>query len=259
MLAASLRFFAEGNYQKGVGNDRYIGLAQSTMSKFPSSDGEINKIKIGFFEKTGFPGVIGCINGTHVKIVPPVCDKHLFYNRKGFYSFNVCDYNLIIRYIDANHPGTCHDSFVWNGSSLNQLLRQRYENGERNFWLLGDAGYTLTPFLITPFRIGRNTTERQTRFDEIHSKTRITVERSIEVVKNTFRCILGARQLHYKPEKATKIINVCAALHNLRMKYKMDCDQLDLPNGEYGAELYGVEENERDADEIQEEIMNNIL
>lgn len=33
MVAAALRFFAEGNYQKGVGNDRYIGVAQPTMSK----------------------------------------------------------------------------------------------------------------------------------------------------------------------------------------------------------------------------------
>lgn len=180
MLAASLRFFAEGNYQKGVGNDRFIGLAQPTMSKvlqhvlnimetevcpdiikFPSDEQEINAIKLGFYEKTGFPGVIGCIDGTHISIIPPAHDKHLFYNRKGFHSLNVmlvelrqgmkshfnylckyfllkvCDHKLVIRYLDANQPGSSHDSFIWNGSALNQLLLQRYENGERNSWLLG--------------------------------------------------------------------------------------------------------------------------
>lgn len=44
----------------------------------------------------------------------------------------------MIRYLDANHPGSSHDSFVWNGSSLNQLLLQRYNNGERSSWLLGN-------------------------------------------------------------------------------------------------------------------------
>ncbi|XP_058836988.1 putative nuclease HARBI1 [Topomyia yanbarensis] len=130
--------------------------------QFPSEDREINAIKLGFYAKTGFPGVIGCVDGTHVSIIPPARDKHLYYNRKGFHSLNamlVCDHNLMIRYLDANHPGSTHDSFVWNGGSLNQLLSQRYENGERNSWLLGDAGYPLTPFLITPFRTGSSTTD----------------------------------------------------------------------------------------------------
>ncbi|XP_058840830.1 putative nuclease HARBI1 [Topomyia yanbarensis] len=217
---------------------------------------EINAIKLGFYAKTGFPGVIGCVDGTHVSIIPPARDKHLYYNRKGFHSLNVmlvCDHNLVIRYLDANHPGSSHDSFVWNGSSLNQLLSQRYENGERNSW--GDAGYPLTPFLITPFRTGSSTTDRQTRFNEVHSKTRITVERSIGMAKNTFRCLLGARQLYYKPEKATQIVNVC----NLRIKHKMDYDEPELQDGEGDAELHGMDGNQHDASMIREEIMNNIL
>lgn len=107
MLAASLRFFSEGSYQKGVGNDRYVGLAQPTMSKvlqlvldilekeicpveivFPTDEREKHIIKQGFYEQTGFPGVIGCVDGTHVSIIAPTHDKHLFYNRKGFYSLN---------------------------------------------------------------------------------------------------------------------------------------------------------------------------
>ncbi|XP_021712444.1 putative nuclease HARBI1 [Aedes aegypti] len=146
---------------------------------FPTDEREKHIIKQGFYEQTGFPGVIGCVDGTHVSIIAPTHDKHLFYNRKGFYSLNVmlvCDHNLLIRYVDANHPGSSHDSFVWNGSVLNQLLQQEYTNGERNSWLLGDAGYPLTPFLITPFRTGEQTDERQTRFNGIHFKTRITVE-----------------------------------------------------------------------------------
>lgn len=108
MLAAALRFFAEGGYQKGVGNDRYIGMAQPTISKilrlvlnvlekevcpaviqFPVDEDEKNSIKLGFYEKAGFPGVFGVVDGTHVNIIPPAANKHLYYNRKGFYSLNV--------------------------------------------------------------------------------------------------------------------------------------------------------------------------
>ncbi|XP_065089161.1 putative nuclease HARBI1 [Ochlerotatus camptorhynchus] len=245
-LAAALRFFAEGGYQKGAGNDLFVGVAQPTLSKiltkvidvfeehvcatvitFPTNEAEKNSIKMGFFEKTGFPGVIGCVDGTHVKIFKPRSDvQHLYYNRKGYHSLNVmvvCDHNMIIRYVDANHPGSSHDSFIWNTSSLNDMLETNFMNGERNSWILGDAGYALKPFLITPYRTSGSSqnNELKLRFNQIHSKTRWIVERSFGVLKNVFRCILGARQLHYKPEKATKIINVCCALHNLRIRFNV--------------------------------------
>lgn len=108
-LTTFLRFIAEGGYQKGVGNDYFAGLGQSTVSKaisemlhffeaeicapninFPRTVEEKNSIKYGYYDKTGFPGVIGCVDGTHVRIIsPPNEEKHIFLNRKGFYSLNV--------------------------------------------------------------------------------------------------------------------------------------------------------------------------
>lgn len=79
-LAAVLRFLADGSYQKGVGNDFNVGVAQSTFSKilkevlnvlekeicsefikFPESVQEKEEIKLSFYTKYGFPGVIGCV------------------------------------------------------------------------------------------------------------------------------------------------------------------------------------------------------
>lgn len=106
-LAACLRFFSEGPYQKAVGRDREVGMAQSTFSKvlsevldafeqtlcprwikWPTEDEQI-EIAQSFYSKFKIPGVIGCVDGTHVAIIPPRCNKHLYYNRKGFHSFNV--------------------------------------------------------------------------------------------------------------------------------------------------------------------------
>ena len=39
--------------------------------------------------KTGIPGVIGCIDGSHIPIIQPGKFGKSFYNRKGFYSINI--------------------------------------------------------------------------------------------------------------------------------------------------------------------------
>lgn len=285
-LSAALRFLAEGSYQKGAGNDLFAGISQPTMSKslstildilesevcptaitFPTDEAEKNEIKMAFFEKTGFPGIVGCVDGTHVRIIaPPSNLQHIYYNRKGFHSLNVmlvCDHKLRIRYVDSNNPGSNHDSFIWSKSTLDRELSNRYQNGERNTWLLGDAGYPLKPYLITPFRCPGDTpnAERQVRFNEIHSKARMTVERTIGVLKNVFRCIIGARLLHYKPEKAAKIINVCCALHNLRLQFNVPIDEEFFEAPDNNRILDPIFEGAVDmsADMIRQEILSAIV
>lgn len=108
-LAACLRFFAEGGYQEGVGKDFHVAMGQSTFSKVlaevinaledklcPSwlalemSNQEKFEAKQYFFQRSGIPGIVNCIDGTHLRIfTPPLRVRHLYYNRKGFYSLNV--------------------------------------------------------------------------------------------------------------------------------------------------------------------------
>jgi len=45
--------------------------------------------KACFFKKAGFPNVIGCIDGTHVRIQAPVINEHEYVNRKNQHSINV--------------------------------------------------------------------------------------------------------------------------------------------------------------------------
>ncbi|XP_067633710.1 putative nuclease HARBI1 [Eurosta solidaginis] len=233
-LAATLRFCAHGSYQLSVGNGFSIGFGQSTVSLvlsevFPAleeyvcrnwvtiqyTEEEKRQAKLYFFGKSGIPGVIGCIDGTHVKIVAPKKDiQHLYYNRKGYYSLNamiVCDNAMRIRYVNAKYPGATHDANVFNMSTLKPRLEDDYRRGERNI-ILGDAGYALQPYMLTPYRNPEDG-PAECMFNRKHSQGRNIVERTIGVLKNRFRCLLGARALHYEPKKATQIINVCAALH----------------------------------------------
>lgn len=108
-LCCALRFFADGSYQRSSGNDFNIGVSQPTVCLILKeiiefferkickkwinarmTEEEKNKNKMLFFSKTRFPGVIGCIDGTHVRIVAPRKElQHLYLNRKGYYSLNV--------------------------------------------------------------------------------------------------------------------------------------------------------------------------
>jgi hypothetical protein len=72
--------------------------------KWPSEE-EIINIKTEFFKVAGFPGVVGCIDGTHVKIQGPSENEPAFVNRKDYHSINVqaiCDntgmYDILIRH-----------------------------------------------------------------------------------------------------------------------------------------------------------------
>ena len=67
---------------------RYIYMSRSRE--------EVAKTKQDFYQLAGFPGVIGCIDGSHIPIVAPQEDEFVFINRKRFHSINiqaVCDSN----------------------------------------------------------------------------------------------------------------------------------------------------------------------
>ena len=111
-VLVALRFIASGSFLQVIGDT--LGLSKSTVSrtvnnvsyalpqkqvhfiKWPSTEAEIVQMKRGFYDKGGFPGVIGCVDGTHVKIQGPNENENDYVNRKGFHSINVqaiCSHN----------------------------------------------------------------------------------------------------------------------------------------------------------------------
>ncbi|XP_071581033.1 putative nuclease HARBI1 [Temnothorax nylanderi] len=219
-VLCALNFYAQGSYQKAVGVDSRLNIAQSTVSvilqqitlainehllrqwiHFPTTPQEIQQTVERNYTKTRIPGLMGFVDGTNVAIRAPSVHEGLYVNRKGYHAQHVqiiCDTNLSIMNILARYPGSTHDSFVWRNCYVRQLLQTQYENGN-HCWLLGDSGYPLEPWLLTPFPNAEPGT-REEYYNQRHSSTRSTVERCIGVLKKQFRCLLRYRTLEYTPE-----------------------------------------------------------
>ncbi len=89
---------------------------------------------------------------------------------------------MIIRDIVAKWPGSTHDAFVLQNSSL----ARKFEAGDFGpYWLLGDSGYPNKPWLLTPFLQPEG--EAEIAYNSRHTATRALVERCIGLLKSRFR------------------------------------------------------------------------
>eukprot|EP00105_Crassostrea_gigas_P033686 XP_011457145.1 PREDICTED: putative nuclease HARBI1 [Crassostrea gigas] len=238
MLA--LRFYASGSFLEVIGDT--MGFDKSTVSraiddvtnaliakkdrfiKWPNHE-EILKSKQNFFSRGGFPGVIGCIDGTHVRIQAPFEDEAVYVNRKGFHSINVqaiCDHEGKFINIDAQWPGSTHDSHVFRTSEVCTFLEENHR-GVEDGYLIGDSGYACSRFLITPYLHPANLSEEA--FNTAHCRTRNAVERVFGWWKRRFHVLHS--EIKMKPAKVCKIIGACAILHNIAISLKEEMDDED--------------------------------
>ncbi|KAI5633939.1 DDE superfamily endonuclease domain-containing protein [Phthorimaea operculella] len=240
-VLSALNFFAHGSYQTSVGEINILGQSQPTVSrslemvcslilerltplwiKFPMTRQEKESTMQGFQDMYGIPHTLGAVDGTHISIhKPPInhptAPGSLFYNRKGYYSINcqmICDAKSRITSVNPNFPGSTHDAAIWQSSNVHQYLKDQYVDHRPMEWLLGDKGYPLLPWLMTPLaEVGAGTPEE--RYNKMHSHARVVIEMTFGRLKNIFRCLNRHRTLHYSPEKAAKIVISCCTIHNI--------------------------------------------
>ncbi|XP_065079420.1 putative nuclease HARBI1 [Ochlerotatus camptorhynchus] len=158
-LATTINLLASGSYQVNVG---LIGMAQPSVSLVFNEvilllerticENLIKLDPVSFFDKFKIPRVVGCIDGTHIPILRP--DEHMYFNWKGFHSINammITDHNYRILAVNPCYGGAARDSFVWSMSEEREYFEENFRNGQSR--LLGDSGYGLAPWLLTPYRI----------------------------------------------------------------------------------------------------------
>ncbi|XP_029923370.1 putative nuclease HARBI1 [Myripristis murdjan] len=232
-LLSTLGFLATGTFQREIGD--ICGISQPTLSRimpavldaiislaptyiqFPYRHHQQAEIKRGFHAIAGFPNIIGAIDCTHVTIKAPSHNEYSYVNRKGFHSINaqiICDANMSLLNVVARWPGGTHDSFILQNSSVGVRLQAgAVEDG----WLIGDRGYPLKPWLMTPVTYPR--TPQEQHYNRAHARSRTIIERAIGLLKGRWLCLSSAGgALQYKPEKVCHIIMACCVLHNLAIR-----------------------------------------
>lgn len=229
-LCTALRFYACGSYMRILGDT--MGLHSTTVSKvvrnvsisiihrlkdayvkIPNNQNELLEISNDFRERCNFPGVIGAIDCTHIRIIKPSRDPATFVNRKGYYSFNcqmICDSKLRFWNVVARWPGSTHDSRVLDNSVVGHQL----ETGQLRGLILGDPGYACLPHLMTPIMHPAN--PREVRYNVSQRSARNVIERAFGLLKQRFGALGPDSRLRFcSLDTDMAIIVACTTLHNI--------------------------------------------
>ena len=107
-------------------------------------------------------------------------------------------------------PGSVHDSRVLHNSAVYNTVANKFSG---NTHLLGDGGYPLQTWLMTPYRDNGHLTANETFFNYVLSSNRQTVERAIRLLQGRWRKLQHIDYLNLK--LIVLIIIAACVLHNV--------------------------------------------
>uniref|UniRef100_A0A6P7HA58 Nuclease HARBI1 n=1 Tax=Diabrotica virgifera virgifera TaxID=50390 RepID=A0A6P7HA58_DIAVI len=198
----------------------FISSLSKDVIKWPDQ----NEAKLSaeqFFQLSGFPGVIGCIDGSHIKIDPPKSGKDEYIDRKGDVTIHlqaICNENRKLLDIFIGYPASVHDSRVFLNSPIYEELPLKCLEEHH---LLGDSAYACSNSLLTPYKDNGHLTAAEKRYNRKLSIGRVKIEHTFGVLKQRFR------QLYHCKLKGIKeichFVRAVCVLHNMA-----DLDDLAL-------------------------------
>nr|UBY07473.1 NBS-LRR disease resistance protein [Dasypyrum villosum] len=126
---------------------------------------------------------------------------------------------------------------IWLGSasSMNQssLLQasQLFEECEKGDWLngreyiIGDAGYPLLPWLLTPFK-EEDLSDSKVEFNRRHSAATTCALKALARLKDTWKYLFSEMPCSLDLETLYKMIYACCGLHNIVIEMENDAAML---------------------------------
>jgi hypothetical protein len=278
-LGIFLQFLRTNSFHKSVGSQHHIRVAPSAVCKhinfvakivsrlvpkyvtFPDEE-ESKHIADEIFQASGFPGINGIIDGTHVGIVKPTTTDpkpEKFCNRKHFYSLNcvvICDHLKRVRFFTNRHCGSAHDSRIWEETHLKSRLATRFSPHQLQH-LIGDEGFACSDTLLTIVREHQlnkitdpHKKEKCQAYNAALKKARISVEHCFGMIKKRFPALLYKLRCR-KIENVQAIIASVFVLHNLLILFREQSQPQLPPN--HTDEWYDEQVRLLDMGEIQQE------
>ncbi|XP_070529941.1 uncharacterized protein [Cardiocondyla obscurior] len=197
--------------------------------KWPSNE-RVEQVWTGFEATSGFPKIIGAIDGTHINIPAPKINPEAYINRKSHHSIQlqaICDHTCQFTHCFVGHVGSVHDQRVFRLSEVQSYLGD-ISKFPHDCHLVGDSAYKLHDNLLTPYRDNGHMTVRQRNYNFLHASARICIERAFGLLKGRFRSLLTTLAMD-RVDLIPMHIIACCVLHNMCLKKG---DNLDLEGHE---------------------------
>lgn len=221
---------------------------------------EMVHIEEEFRAITGFPGVIGAIDGCHIQISAPIQDANSYINRKGYYSIllqGICDSKLKFIDVFIGMCGSVHDARVWDLSDIKRLTAANNHRYFNEFYhLLADSAYPLSNRMLTSYRDNGHLDRLKINYNRKHARTRVIIERVFGLLTGRFRKLKYVYM--YATDLIPLIVLACCVLHNICIDVEnnpLDMDPIDLEEIDNALDNY-VEDLEGD---VKRDIIAHLL
>ena len=179
-----------------------------------------------------FSDCVGALDGTHIAMHIPAINQGRYRNRKGWISQNVlavCNFDMEFTYILGGWEGSAHDTAVLRSA----VGSHGFKTPKRKYWL-GDAGYSNSETILTPYRGVRYHLKEQYKskqkpqnakelFNLRHASLRNVIERIFGVLKRKYKILRGSE---YSVDTQVRLVHVLTALHNfVRAREGLNADR----------------------------------
>lgn len=186
---------------------------------------EMPDVSTEFEKKRKIPHIIGAIDVTHIRIRKPKDHGADYFNKKRYYSISVqavVDGQKKFTDIFCGEAGSMHDARILKRSQLyKNMLETRNEMCPADTFIIGDSAYPSLDWLVVPFKDNGHLTEREKKFNFIHSSTRMIVENGFGALKTRFRRLMHfTEQIHV--DLISNIVVSACVLHNICIIQKDD-------------------------------------
>lgn len=193
---------------------KFITTSQQRYLKWPNEQ-ENKKICQQFKSKYNINGIIGAIDGCHIRIRRPVKHEEDYVNREGFHSIllqGVCNYDKLFIDVHIGESDSLHDARVLKKSPLYRVT-QEDPNFFNGYFLLGDSAYPNIKWLAPSLKNYGQLTENQILFNVRHSSARSIIEHAFGLLKSRFRRLFYFHNL--KIDLIIKCVMAACILHNI--------------------------------------------
>jgi hypothetical protein len=161
--------------------------------------------------------IFGFIDGTFKSTCRPTKDQRIVYNGKdrahGLKYQALTAPDGLILHLAGPFEGARHDAFTFLESQLEDMLRDKMTALGRTYRMYGDPAYTLSDYLLTPFRRTNNRDEID--FNQIMAGVRIAVEWSFGKVLQLFSFNDYSKNLKIDLQPVAKLYVISVVLANI--------------------------------------------